>query len=118
MDGSRIARVVDVVIAAACARARPLIAQERDEAARLVERLTLAHDLRPVFLADPEIVALPRGDVHPRLIAREAEILVHRARPDRGARLAVDVPPEERIGIIRSLGQNRRTQRYQPRRVL
>ena len=92
-DLGLVAPEIDVVVAAERRVRRPLVTEERDELARVVEVPDRLLDLRPELVGDLEVVAGVRGEVEERTVTRVIEVLLDGPGPDRLAGLPVQVAP-------------------------
>ena len=92
-DGAALAPEEDVAVATHAGVARPLVARQADEAARLVELGGQPVELLPERVGDLEVVALVSDHVDEREIARVAEIAFRRAHADGLAALSVQIGP-------------------------
>ena len=101
VDGPALVPVPDVVVAAEGGVARPLVAGEGHEPARLVELGGELVELPPERVRNLEVVPLVAADVEERPVAGELEVGAGGVGPDRLLALAVEVAP---IVAVRGVG--------------
>ena len=92
-DRPALVAVEDVAVAAHAGVARPFVAGQADERARLVELGGEPVELLPERVGDLEVVALVADDVDEGRVARVAEVVFGRTHADGLAALAVQIAP-------------------------